>query len=121
MNPAAPSGPVRSRRVAEIFHIARRADWDAARAAGGPYEISTRGKTLHEVGFIHAARNADQVNKVRQAFYADLDGLVLLVIDTELLAAPVRHETVAGDVFPHIYGPLPRDAVIDVRPFRVTR
>jgi uncharacterized protein (DUF952 family) len=107
--------------VAEIFHIAVRADWDGARAAGGPYEISTRGKTLQEVGFIHAARNSDQVNKVGQAFYADLDDLVLLVIDTERLAAPVRYEAVDGDDYPHIYGPLPLDAVIEVRPIRVTR
>jgi uncharacterized protein (DUF952 family) len=107
--------------VAQIFHIALRADWETARAAGGPYKISTRGKTLQEVGFIHAARNTDQVNKVRQAFYADLDDLVLLVIDTDRLNAPVRDEAVAGDVYPHVYGPLPIDAVIEVRPLRATR
>ncbi|HEU5161138.1 MAG TPA: DUF952 domain-containing protein [Streptosporangiaceae bacterium] len=110
--------------MAEIFHIALRPDWDAARADGGPYEISTRGRTRQEVGFIHACRNHDQVDRVRRAFYADLDAgsdLVLLVIDTDKLDAPVRHEPADGDTYPHIYGPLPLDAVIHVRPLHVTR
>jgi uncharacterized protein (DUF952 family) len=107
--------------VAEIFHIAVLADWETARAAGGPYEISTRGRTLQDVGFIHACRSLEQVDKVRRAFYADLDDLVMLVIDPARLDAPVRHEAADDDVFPHIYGPLPLTAVTDVRPMPGTR
>jgi uncharacterized protein (DUF952 family) len=110
--------------VPEIFHLALRPDWEAARAAGGPYEISTRGKTLGEIGFIHACGTHDQVDQVRRAFYADLDpleDLLLLVIDPDRLDVPVRHEPVDGDVFPHIYGPLPLDAVIQVRPVDANR
>jgi uncharacterized protein (DUF952 family) len=102
-----------------IFHIAERPDWEAARAKGGPYEISTRGRTLAEVGFVHASRDEIQVRAVRHAFYADSDDLVLLVIDTEGL--DVRDEPVGDDVFPHIYGPVPLDAVIEVRPLPRTR
>ena len=98
----------------KIFHIAERREWDAARQAGGPYEVSTRGLTLSEVGFIHASRDEEQARTVQRAFYADLDDLVLLVIDPQGL--DVRDEPVGDDVFPHIYGPLPIDAVIDVRP-----
>jgi uncharacterized protein (DUF952 family) len=102
-----------------IFHIAERSDWEAAQAAGGPYETSTRGRTLAEVGFIHASRDETQVRAVRHAFYADLEDLVLLVIDTEGL--DVRHEPVGDDVFPHIYDPIPLDAVTEVRPLQRTR
>jgi uncharacterized protein (DUF952 family) len=102
-----------------IFHIAERADWEAARASGGPYEISTRGQALAEVGFIHASRDEEQVRTVQRAFYADLDDLVLLTIDPEGL--DVRDEAVGDGVFPHIYGPLPIEAVIDVRPLPRTR
>ncbi len=102
-----------------IFHIAERPDWEAARDAGGPYEMSTRGQTLTEVGFIHASRDEDQVRAVRGAFYADLDDLVLLVIDPTDL--DVRHEPVGDDVFPHIYEPLPISAVVGVRPLPQTR
>jgi uncharacterized protein (DUF952 family) len=118
---AGPPTPVRCRLVAEIFHIAVRADWEAARAAGGPYEISTRGRTLRDEGFIHACRTLAQVGKVRRAFYVDLADLVLLVIDTGRLDAPVRDEPADGDVFPHIYGPVPLTAVVDARPLPPTR
>jgi uncharacterized protein (DUF952 family) len=107
--------------VPQIFHVALRPDWDAARASGGPYEISTRGRTLQEVGFIHACQSLDQVTRVRRSFYADRDDLVLLVIDTDRLESPVRHEPADGDIYPHIYGPLPLDAVIEVRPIAATR
>jgi uncharacterized protein (DUF952 family) len=102
-----------------IFHIAERPDWEAARASGGPYVISTRGRTLAEVGFIHASRDEDQARTVQHAFYADLDDLVLLTIDPKGL--DVRDEAVGDEVFPHIYGPLPIEAVIDVRPLPRTR
>jgi uncharacterized protein (DUF952 family) len=107
--------------MAEIFHIALRADWAAARAAQSPYEISTRGRTLRDEGFIHCSRDEDQAGRILRAFYADVDDLVLLVIDTDRLDAPVRYEPADGDVFPHLYGPLPLDAVKDVRPLPRTR
>jgi len=42
--------------------------------------------------------------------------LVLLCIDRERVAAPVREENLEGgaDQFPHIYGPLNPDAVYQV-------
>ncbi|GAA2119811.1 DUF952 domain-containing protein [Actinomadura alba] len=107
--------------MSHIFHIAERADWDAARAAGGPYEISTRGRTLREEGFIHCSRDEAQAGEVLRAFYAGVGDLVLLEIDTARLDVPVRHEPADGDVFPHIYGPLPLDAVIQVRPLPANR
>jgi uncharacterized protein (DUF952 family) len=44
---------------------------------------------------------------------------VLLVIDTERDGPELRHERVPGqpDPYPHIYGPLNLDAVIETRPF----
>ena len=45
--------------------------------------------------------------------------LLLLEIDPGRLEAPVVWEDCyeSGEEFPHIYGPLPQDAVIDVRPY----
>jgi len=102
-----------------VFHIAERIDWETARDAGGPYEVSTRGHTLAEVGFIHASRDEDQVRAVQSAFYADLDDLVLLVVVTDGL--DIRHEPVGDDVFPHVYGPIPIKAVEEVRPLPPNR
>ena len=98
-----------------LFHLALARDWAAARAAG-EYTVSTRGRTLVEEGFIHASR-ADQWAGVRERFYADVtEPLVLLVIDPSRLTAQVREEAVPGldETFPHIYGPIDLDAVVEV-------
>jgi uncharacterized protein (DUF952 family) len=103
--------------VTLIYHIAQTADWDRARR-DGQYTTSTRGRTLAEEGFIHAA-TAAQVSQVADAFYRDAPGLVLLVIDTERVGSPIRYELVPGQdrPYPHIYGPLNADAVVEARPF----
>ena len=101
-----------------IFHIALRFEWEDARRTG-TYTTSTRGRTLAEEGFIHASR-ADQWEGVRDAFYADVtEPLVLLEIDAALLTVPVVEEPPAEGVeetFPHVYGPINADAVVDVTP-----
>ena len=101
-----------------IFHIATRADWDAAQESGA-YTTSTHGVTLADEGFIHASR-ADQWEQVRAAFYADVtEPLVLLEIDTDLLDVPLVEEPPAPGVdetFPHVYGPLRPDAVVSITP-----
>lgn len=103
--------------VTELLHLAERQEWEAALAAG-EYRISTRGMTLGEQGFIHLSLR-HQVRGVAERFYADAEDLVLLVIDSARLDAPLRYEPPAPGVdetFPHLYGPLPLDAVTDVVP-----
>ncbi len=100
-----------------LHHIALLADWDAARHRGR-YEVSTLGRSLAEVGFIHACQPA-QVAGVLDRFYAGVEEpLVLLVVDPDRVGSEVREEAVAGtdERFPHIYGPVPVEAVVDVRP-----
>ncbi|MEP6816649.1 MAG: DUF952 domain-containing protein [Marmoricola sp.] len=100
-----------------LFHIATVADWQAAQATGR-YTTSTCGRTLAEEGFIHTSR-ADQWQGVRDRFYADVaEPLVLLVIDSELLTAPVLDEHVPGtdETFPHVYGAIEPGAVVRVLP-----
>jgi uncharacterized protein (DUF952 family) len=103
-----------------IYHVASSADWAAATRAG-TYTISSRGRTLEQEGFIHAARE-DQVPGVLARFYADVsEPLVVLEIDTDRLDVPWREDPVEDDTFPHIYGPLTTSAVVDVRPARPDR
>ncbi|MGW7516259.1 DUF952 domain-containing protein [Streptomyces sp. NPDC054796] len=104
--------------MTELLHITERVLWDAARESGS-YEMSTRGRTLHEEGFIHCSLR-HQLRSVAEMLYgADTDpaDLVVLVIDSDRLTAPVRFEPPApgaDEEFPHLYGPLPVDAVVDV-------
>lgn len=100
-----------------IFHLALATDWAAAQAAGN-YRVSTLGRSLEDEGFLHASY-ADQWQGVHDAFYAGVtEPLVLLEIDPVLLDVPLVVETPDGAdrAFPHIYGPLPVSAVVDVRP-----
>jgi uncharacterized protein (DUF952 family) len=105
--------------VTFIYHLALAQDWAQAQR-DGQYTASTRGRTLAEEGFIHAS-TAAQVDQVADAFYRDAPDLVLLVIDTERVGSPIRYELVPGqaDPYPHIYGPLNPDAVVEARPFHV--
>jgi uncharacterized protein (DUF952 family) len=102
--------------MALIYHITARADWEQARRDGS-YRLSTRGVTLAQEGFIHAS-TARQVPLVANAFYRGDAGLVVLVIDTDLVEPEIRYEQPpgSGETFPHIYGPLSAAAVVGVRP-----
>ena len=106
--------------MALILHIAFVDQWEAAQRAGS-YRMSTRGKSLDDgATFIHASR-PEQVSLVANFFYADVtEPLCLLVIDTERLVSALCDEDLdaIGMSFPHIYGPLNLDAVVDVRPYQ---
>jgi len=103
--------------VSTIYHIAFCSDWEQAKTLGS-YTVSTRGRSLDDVGYIHAAASTRQAESVANLFYADASDLVLLVIDTTKLSAPIRHDRVDGwdEPFPHILGPLNPDAVTDAVP-----
>jgi uncharacterized protein (DUF952 family) len=103
--------------VPRIYHITTASAWDLARGTGS-YAESTRGLTLAEVGFIHCSHES-QVAQVADAYYQGVPDLVLLVIDPNRLTAELRDEdlTGQGQSFPHIYGPLNLDAVVDVVPY----
>ena len=105
--------------MSRIYHIATGSDWARAQR-DGEYSTSTIGRSLADEGFIHTSQ-ATQVADVANRFYRGVpDELVLLVIDPDLVRAPIRYEHVPGaeDPFPHIYGPLNPDAVVAERPFR---
>ena len=100
-----------------IYHIAMAGDWGQA-LTDGQYRISTRGLTLADVGFIHSS-TAAQVAAVANAYYKGAADLLLLVIDTDRVGPEIRWEDVPGSdaPYPHIYGPLNTDAVIEARPY----
>jgi uncharacterized protein (DUF952 family) len=102
-----------------VLHLALADDWASA-AAGGEYRMSTLGRTLAQEGFIHACADLDQLRGVAERYYTGVtEPLVVLTIDEDLLACPVIFEVPPGaqEAFPHIYGPLPVQAVVAVTPF----
>lgn len=75
--------------------------------------------SLEEVGFVHLSTPA-QVAIPANLFYAGLD-VVLLWVDPERVSDEIRFEEgdppVPGQVFPHLYGPLPVSAVVAATPY----
>ena len=99
----------------QIFHIATAADWAAAQRTGA-YSTSTRGVTLEQEGFIHAARR-EQVQPVWKRYYADAgEPLVLLTIETDKLTSRWQEDPVVDDTYPHVYGPIDTAAVVRAQP-----
>ncbi len=98
-----------------IFHLALRSEWDEAIATGGPYERSTIGVSLTQEGYIHCSF-AEQVAATAARYYDGRNDVVVLVLDTDRIDAEVRVEDLGGSglEFPHIYGPIPLDAVVEV-------
>ncbi|GAB4464713.1 MAG: DUF952 domain-containing protein [Armatimonadaceae bacterium] len=95
-----------------LLHITSRTEWEDAEPTGlyAPPSLETE-------GFIHLSQ-PEQVVWVANRFYREQSGLVLLKIEPERLKAPLRYDPVPGDgVFPHLYGPLNTDAVVQVLPF----
>ena len=91
-----------------VYHLVLRRVWEAQ--PDHPY----RPDSLASEGFIHCSFAA-QVAASANRFYAEAVDLSLLHIDAERLSSPLREEASgAGEIFPHIYGPLNRDAVVRV-------
>ena len=100
-----------------LFHLAVLADWEAAGSTD--YTVSTLGRSLEEEGFIHCSF-AFQVQQIADLVYRGRHDVVLLEIDPQRLIAPVKVESLDGaEAFPHIYGPLNREAVIRATPLRL--
>lgn len=100
-----------------IFHVSTAADWRAAQSVG-TYTTSTLGVTLEQEGFIHLSRDS-QAGVVLAKYYADVaEPLTLLTVDTDRVTSPWRFDDVPGAElsFPHVYGPLNVDAVVDATP-----
>jgi uncharacterized protein (DUF952 family) len=97
--------------MAVVFHIAARAEWELALAAG-----VYRTGSLDTEGFIHCS-TAAQVAATANRFFVGRTDLVLLFIDEARLGAAIRYEPVAvpaGAVFPHVFGPIELAAVFEV-------
>ena len=101
-----------------ILHAALPDDWQRARLDGS-YDVSTRGRSLVEEGFIHASTLA-QLPGVLDRFYADVPAVDVLVVDLDRLdheGAQVLWEDVNGaddGPYPHVYGVIPVQTVVDV-------
>lgn len=75
-----------------------------------------RPPTFEQEGFIHCTDGAENMAAVANRFYKDDPReFWVLYIDKELVASPIKYED-PDEIYPHIYGPLNRDAIVRRRP-----
>lgn len=93
-----------------IYHVTTAASWNTAKQQGF-YESAS----LKEEGFIHCSLE-NQVAGVLERYFAGQTHLVKLVIDTEKLTSRFVYDwsPSTADTFPHVYGAINIDAVVDV-------
>jgi uncharacterized protein (DUF952 family) len=75
-------------------------------------------ESFEKEGFIHCCLER-QLEGVLQRYFAGASSLVLLSIDENKLLADVKYEEGHDhDLFPHIYGPINKSAVVSVKALR---
>ncbi|MGD0675155.1 MAG: DUF952 domain-containing protein [Polyangiaceae bacterium] len=93
-----------------IFHLVRRDEWERAETTG----IYACGSLANE-GFIHFSTDR-QLLRSAERFFAGRDDVVVIAVREDRVTASLRFECADGEFFPHLYGALNLDAVVEVVP-----
>lgn len=96
-----------------IYHIVSLDDWNTneVRAEYKPRQFATE-------GFIHCSY-LHQLSSVADRFFFGQNNLLLLVIDCSKIHSKIIDENLEGglELYPHLYGELPKNAVVEVISF----
>lgn len=95
-----------------VYKILRAEEWQAFQAAesfaGAPVDRAD--------GYVHLS-TADQATETAAKHFAGAEGLTLLAFEAAALGPDLRWEpSRGGALFPHLYAPLPRAALLWSRP-----
>jgi uncharacterized protein (DUF952 family) len=99
--------------MATTYHLVPRPYFEAQDPAD-----DYRPESFEQEGFIHTTDGTDElILTANRHCRTDPRPYLVLEIDLARVAAPVRYED-PRRIYPHIYGPLNRDAIVEVRPMR---
>lgn len=98
--------------MTRIYKLLTRPEWLAASDAGvfigSPVDIAD--------GFIHFS-TAAQAPETGRKYFSGLEGLVAVAFEAEALGDGLKWEpSRGGDLFPHLYGPLPTALAVEAMP-----
>jgi uncharacterized protein (DUF952 family) len=98
--------------MSTIYCLVPKAYWESF---SGRHEYVPR--DYEQEGFIHATKGDDLLKKVANRVYANYAGeLYVLVVAEDRVKSPIKYEQAKdGLLYPHVYGPLNTDAIIDVK------
>lgn len=93
-----------------LYHIVPKLEWEknADQSHYAPDSLQTE-------GFIHASTACQLSGTLRRFFSGKASEVMILHLDAEKVQAEIKYEDLYehGALFPHIYGPLNRDAVFE--------
>jgi uncharacterized protein (DUF952 family) len=99
--------------VRPTWHLVPHAVWEAL-APGQLLEPAS----LAAEGFVHCTDGDDELIATANRHYAtDPQPFLAVSIDLDRVGSPWRID-VAGSPYPHVYGPIPVAAIVDVVPLR---
>ncbi len=92
-----------------IYHIVLPEVWGKFKD-----EKSFEAESLKTEGFIHCSFAA-QVEAVLQRYYKGAERVLILEIEPEKLTAKlVKESSTGGEIYPHIYGKINADAIVNI-------
>ncbi len=95
-----------------IYHVTTKGEWENSS------KFSYSPSSFAKEGFIHCC-SADQLEGVLHRYFSGKMDLLLLKIDPGKLTAELKFEPSTNqELFAHIYGPLNKDAVIEIERLR---
>ena len=96
-----------------VYHIVLPDAWAAF--TGDLYQTAS----LETEGFIHCSF-AHQLDGVIDRYYSEADSMIVLEIETDKLMSRVINEpSTNNEIYPHIYGPINRAAIISAEKRRL--
>ena len=98
--------------MTRIYKLLTRPEWlaaaDAGVFAGAPVDVAD--------GFIHFS-TAAQAQETGRKYFSGLPELVVVAFEAEALGDGLKWEpSRGGDLFPHLYGPLPTALAVEAMP-----
>jgi uncharacterized protein (DUF952 family) len=98
-----------------IYHIVLPEIWE--RASG---DAEYAAESLATEGFIHCSYR-NQLDDVLARYYRDAGRVFILHINAHRLTSHLVSEpSTGGEIYPHVYGPINRAAVVEVEERRLT-
>lgn len=97
--------------MTRVYKLLTRAEWTAAEAKG----VFDGSAVDRADGFIHFS-TAAQAAETGRKYFSGLPDLVIVGFDDAVLGEGLKWEpSRGGDLFPHLYGPLPTALAVEVR------
>ncbi|MEM9548730.1 MAG: DUF952 domain-containing protein [Bacteroidota bacterium] len=100
---------------AYIYHICTSTFWETQSLSDVYIHDS-----LDNEGFIHCSHE-NQLKGVLDRYFQNQQNLIILTLDPSRLIPELKYELAPiGELFPHIFGPINKDAIISTKKIRTT-